>query len=343
MKRLIDSFCEGPLLDWTEWNGVMEEVRGLLARLLSASADEIGFNYNTSLSLMLLSRCVDWHKGDNIVIPDREFPSVVMPGKLLQQWGVEARVIPAVGDLADTDKLLGAIDSRTRMMMVSLVNFLTGQRLDIKKLAKGCREAGVVLVVDAIQAAGPIKIDVKDLGCHALCFGNPKWMMGPMGIGTMYVDRDSIDLLKIPQVGMFSVPEPWNFFDYDQPFVCSCNRYECGTQPVISHYGYRPILEMFLDLGPENIERYLLDLTGKLHDELTRRGVKVITPRNDRDRAAIVTFDAASAGWPDAQALRDTLFKAGVVVSLRMGLIRVSPHFYNTWDEVERLLELVFK
>ena len=343
MESLMKSFSEGPMRPWTEWEAVRQYNRELMAKFLCADIDEIAFNFNTSVSLLLMSNCIAWQPGDNLIVPDREFPSVVMPAKLLEQDGVEARIVEPVDGLTSVDALLGAIDSRTKMMMVSMVNFLTGQRLDIKRLAKGCRDAGVILVVDAIQAAGPIKINVKDLGCHALTFGNPKWMFGPMGIGILYVDKDLICDLRIPQAGMFSVPEPWNFFNYEQPFVCTAIRYESGTQNHFGHHGYVKNLEMFLDLGPAKIEKYLLDFTGRIHDELTRRGVKVITPRADKDRAAIVTFDAASAGWPDAQVLWETLDKAHVTVSTRMGLIRLSPHFYNNWKEVERFLEVTFK
>jgi selenocysteine lyase/cysteine desulfurase len=343
MQDFIHSFCEGPMREYIEWEAVRNRTRELLAKMLNAEVDEIGFNFNTSLSLALLTRGIDWKPGDNIIVADKEFPAVVMPAKLLEQWGVEARVVETVNGLVDEDKLLGAMDGRTRMMIVSLVNFLTGQRLDIKKLSKACRDAGVFLVVDAIQAAGPTKIDVKDLGCQALCFGSPKWMFGPMGVGTVYVDRQALDELKVPQVGMYSVPDPWNFFDYDQELICACQRFECGCPSEIAHHGILPNLEMFLDLGQENIERYLLDLTGRLHDELTRRGVKVITPRKDTARAAIVTFDAASAGWPDAKALADTLKEAAIVISVRMGLVRVSPHFYNGWAEIEKLLDVTFQ
>jgi cysteine desulfurase / selenocysteine lyase len=343
MKNFIDSFCEGPMLDYTEWYALQDRTRALLAQMLNAEVDEIGFNYNTSLSLILLSRCVDWQKGDNIIVSDREYPSVVMPAKLLEQWGVEARIVDTVDGLTSVDKLLDAIDGRTRMIISSLVNFLTGQRVDIKKLAKGCRQAGIILVVDAIQAAGPLKIDVKDLGCHALTFGSPKWMLGPMGVGTIYLERESIGKLKIPQIGMYSVPEPWNFFDYNQPINCQCSRFECGTQNFVAHYGFHHNVEMFLDLGQANIEKYLLELTGKLHDELTRNGIKVITPRADKGRAAIITFDAESAGWPDAKALIDHLAKSKVSVATRMGMVRVSPHFYNEWHEVEKFLDLTIK
>ncbi len=342
MDEFTRSFVYGPMRPYDDWNAMRERTRELLSELLNARPGEIGFNFTTSLCLSMLSHSIGWRPGDNIIAPDRSFPSIVMPAKLLAQDGVEPRVVPTVDGLADEERLLGAIDGRTRMMIVSLVDFLTGQRLDIPRLSKGCRDAGVFLVVDAIQAAGPTKIDVKALGCHALCFGSPKWMFGPMGVGTMYVDYDEIPKLKTVQVSMSSVPDPWNFFDYDQSFIPDCMRFECGCSAHLAHYGMKPNLEMFLDLGPENIERYLLDLTGEIHDALTARGVHVITPRDNARRAAIVTFDAKSAGWSDGQALLDALEKASIIVSLRMGLIRVSPHFYNNRDEIDRMLDVVF-
>jgi selenocysteine lyase/cysteine desulfurase len=223
-----------------------------------------------------------------------------MPAKLLTQWGVEARRVECVDGLISEDALISSIDKRTKMMIVPLVNFLTGLRLDVAKIARECRRAGVFLAVDAIQAAGPVKIDVRALGCHALCFGSPKWMFGPMGIGTCFIEREYIRKLKIPQVGMYAVKDPWNFFNYDQDFVDVAMVYECGCPAMMSHYGINPTLEMFLDIGPENIENYILKITGDFHDELTSRGVNVLTPREDSRRGAIISFDAASAGWENA-------------------------------------------
>jgi selenocysteine lyase/cysteine desulfurase len=153
---------------------------------------------------------------------------------------------------------------------------------------------------------------------------------------------DVLDELRIPQVGMCSVPDPWNFFDYDQPLNIECQRFECGCSAHLSHHGIKPNLEMLIDLGPENTEKYLLELTGYLHDELTSRGAHVITPRDDKRRAAIVTFDAKSAGWDSAEKLFNTLTENHINIAVRMGLVRVSPHFYNEKDEVNKFLNAVF-
>ena len=343
MEDFARSFSRGPMLPYIEWDEIKDDTRNLLAQMLNVKPQEIGFNFTTSLSLMMLSHVIDWKPGDNIIVPDKSFPAVVMPAKLLEQWDVEARIIETVDRLASVDHLIGEIDNRTKMMIVPMVNFLTGQKLDVPKLSKACKDADVFLVVDAIQAAGAIRVDVKSLGCHALCFGSPKWMFGPMGIGTIYLDPEQIDRIKTPQVGIWSVKDPWDFFDYDQPFINETSRYECGCSAYLSHYGMKPNLEMFLDLGVDDTEKYILELTGELHDELTSRGVEVITPRNDNQRAGIVTFDAKSAGWSDADSLAQALTDASITVSVRMGLVRVSPHFYNDRNDIDRFMDVVFR
>ena len=108
----------------------------------------------------------------------------------------------------------------------------------------------------------------------------------------------------------------------------------------LAHYGINPTVEMFLDLGQENIEHHLLTITGEFHDKLTSNGVKVLTPREDTRRAAIVTFDARSAGWESAEALMAALNEKLIRVSVRMELLRISPHFYNTSDELDKVLEI---
>ncbi len=343
MNRFATTLNEGPMWGYDKWAEEHDLTRKLMGKLLNASPNEIGFNFNTSLSLSMFTHAMDWKPGDNIIVPDRCFPSIVMPAKLLEQWGIEARIVEGEDRLISVDRLIDAIDDRTKMMIVPLVNFLTGQRLDIAKLSKACREAGVFLVVDAIQAVGPVEVDVKELGCHALCFGSFKWMFGPMGIGTVYIGQEDLDKIKLPQMGMFSVANPWNFFDYDQELVKTGSVIECGCPANLSHYGINPNVKMLLDLGVKNTNNYLIELTGKLHDELTGRGAEVVTPRDDNDRAAIITFDAKSTGWDNADRLSEALDEAKVKAAVRMGLVRVSPHFYNEWEEIEKFLGVVFK
>jgi len=338
MDSLIKSMVDGPMKPYQEWDDVREKTRGLLAQFLDADIDEIGFNFTTSLSLFMISQLIPWKAGQNIIVPDRAFPSIVYPARVLEQDGVEARIIETVDGLISEDKLIDAIDRNTKMMIVPLVNFLTGLRLDIPRLSQACRDNGVFLSVDAIQGAGAIKIDVKKLGCHALCFGSPKWMFGPMGVGTIYLDKEQFDLCRVPQMGMCSVADAWNFFDYQQPLLNQCLRYEAGCSAHLSHHGMLPNLEMFLDLGRENIETHIMGLTGYLHDQLTSRGITVLTPRDDRRRAGIITFDAKSAGWENADQLLKTLEEQNITVAVRMGMVRVSPHFYNTRDEIDLFL-----
>jgi len=343
MDIFMRSLAYGPMLPWEEWNEEQNRTRDLMGKLIGAEPDEIGFNYNTSLSLIMFTHAISWEPGDNIIVPDKCFPSIVHPARLLKQRGVEPRIVEVADGIISEDRLISAIDDRTRMMIVPLVSFVYGQKLDIAKLAGACRDAGVFLVVDAIQAVGAIKVDVKALECHALCFGSPKWMFGPMGIGTIYIHRDEICRMKVPQLGMMSVEDPWNFFDYEQPMVEGCRRFECGCPNHLAHFGINPNLEMFLDLGPENTDSYLMELSGWLHDELTARGAKVVTPRDDSRRAAIVTFDAASAGWENADRLIETLDNSSIRVSVRMGLVRVSPHFYNEREEIDKFLDVAVK
>ncbi|MFH1676605.1 MAG: aminotransferase class V-fold PLP-dependent enzyme, partial [bacterium] len=260
MRKYSETYCLGPMLDYTVCDAEIAKTRTLMASFLGASFEEIGFNYNTSLTLILFGRMIKWQPGDNMIVPDRCFPSIIMPARLFEQWGVERRMIKPVDGLIDENALLGAIDKKTKFMIVPLVNFLTGQRLDVKRISDECKRAGVFLAVDAIQGAGAIKIDVNNLGCHALCFGSPKWMFGPMGVGTFYIDHEILNDLLVPQAGMNSVVDPWNFFDYDQQFLNDCRRFECGCQMHLAHFGLNPNLEMFLDLGPENTEKYLLEL-----------------------------------------------------------------------------------
>jgi selenocysteine lyase/cysteine desulfurase len=315
-----------------------ETLREEAARFIGAQPDEICFTANTSAGMLLAASEVDFRPGDNLLIPAREFPANVIPWLRLDRAGVCVRFVGAADAAVAADDLMEAADGRTRAMAVSHVSFVTGRRIDLEKLGTFCRERNILLFVDAMQSAGAVRIDVRAQPVDMLAFASMKWLCAPPGCGIFFIRRGILEKLKGFAVGWRGMD--WdgvgNLTDYGVPIFSGARRYDGGSPNVLGHVGLHASLRLFHDIGKEKIFGRISELTAHLIRGLESLGQEVTTPSEAPGRAGIVSFSAARA-----DDLVETLKKRGIVISSRSRLARVSPHFYNTFEEIDRLLEIL--
>ncbi len=316
---------------WETYKGVIADLRAALARLIHASPEEIALVQNTTEGLNLVAHMLPLEPGDNVILCDVEFPSNVFPWKNLGRRGVEARIVPNEGGGLTVDLLERYANARTRAVTTSSVQFLTGFRTDLEAIGTWCREHGVYFVVDAIQSLGVIPLDVQATPVDFLACGGVKWLLGPAGQGFLYVRRELLERLPPPFAGPVSVGGERNsWLNYDLTFLPHAQRLELGTYNYAGIVGLLTAVRFLLETGVEAIEAWTHHLTEMLIEDLKRRGYRILSNREPRRRSAIVTFRPAG----DPKAAWERLRTAGVVLSLREGYLRVSPHGYNTEDEI---------
>jgi selenocysteine lyase/cysteine desulfurase len=183
-----------------------ERVRGLAARLLGArDPQEVAFVENTSTALSLVAEGLDWRPGDNVVGAALEFPTNVYPWMVLASRGVEYRMTPERDGRIDPEELLSLIDDRTRMLVLSWVQYASGFRSDLARLGEACRERGVLFVVDVIQGLGALALDVEAAHVDVAAGSCHKWLLGPEGIGLLYVSDRVIDRLRPARAGRLRI------------------------------------------------------------------------------------------------------------------------------------------
>ena len=321
-----------------EYESIAPRLRAAIARLIGATPEEIAFVQNTSLGLNIAAQSLPLKPGDNVIFCDMEFPSNVYPWMLLErQRGVEARCIPHDGGGLTLEALEKHADDRTRVVAVSSVEFLTGFRTDLEEMGAWCRERGIYFVVDGIQSVGAVPLDVRACYIDFLSCGGPKWLMGPIGIGFIYCRRELLEKITPPMAGCISVVGWEDWRDYDLTFLPSAARFELGGYNLVGMAGLLAAVELLLEVGVEAIHAHTLHLTDLLAADLQRRGYRVVSNREPARRSAILSF--AVPGDPHEAHAR--LQAAGVAVSLRERYIRVSPHGYNTEEEVARVGEVL--
>lgn len=336
MSDLIDELARFGSIYQGKYYERLKGLRAGAARMLGCSPDEIAFVKNTTEGLILVAEGLGWREGDNIVTAEHEFPANVYPWRSLARRGVELRVVPERRWRFELEDFARAIDERTRLLTVSAVEFSTGFRMPLAELGRLCRERGVLFCVDAIQALGAMQFDVKRWGIDFLSADGHKWLLGPEGFGIFYCRRERIEALSNCILGWAGVEDPSDYDRTDQEHARDARRFEEGTYNLAGAMGLAESVDLLLEVGLERIERRVLDLTRRLIEGLRARGCEVFTPAEDHQRLGIVSF--RHPGQPSDR-LHERLMERRIVVAYRRGWIRVSPHFYNSEEQIDELLK----
>ena len=317
---------------WERTGALMETLRSRLAGWVGMTADEIAFTRNVSEGISLLASGLEWRPGDNVVVPDLEFPANVYPWLLLQRREVQTRLAAPDDGEVTLESLARHVDERTRVISVSSVQFFNGFLADLAAIGRFCRERGIIFCVDAIQHLGALPLDAAASGIDFLACGGHKWLMAGEGIGFVAVRRELAERLFPGNVGWQGMVHWTDFFDRRIDFKPGARRFETGTCSAMGVYTLSAALDLFEETGVGEVARRVRERARQTLEEARRREYDLLTP--DREPlSGIVSFRIPGR---DAGALAAALKERGVQVASRQGAIRVSPHFYNTAEEIDR-------
>lgn len=335
MKEVLDQLAYGDL-PWEFWCGQLELFRSRSARLIGSRPEEICFIPNTSTGLLIALYAIPWEKGDNVVHLRDNFPANSVPW-VRNLRTVERREVAVEGDAPLEDRLMARVDGDTKAVVVDWVDFLTGYRLDLKAVGEACRERGIFLVVDGIQGLGSMPIDVSKLSVDFLAASSAKWLLGPVGAGILYIDPSTMDRLNPAMQGwMCHDWKAFNVFDPLPPERKGAGVFEAGSYPGLPLVGLVENLSIFDSLGISKVSGLVWERCRALDDGLSGMGAEMVSPTDEKHASGIVTF--RPPGRRSADKLFEHLTSKKIVVSLRKGAIRLSPHFYNSADEVDSVI-----
>jgi selenocysteine lyase/cysteine desulfurase len=224
---------------------------------------------------------------------------------------------------------------RVRLLALSSVEFGSGARNDLEAIGGLCRERGVLFCVDAIQSVGCFPIDVERCGIDFLSADGHKWILSVEGCGIFYCSRRVLELVTPRIIGWRSVQNNLDFDTYHMDLQPSAGRFEEGTPNTPGIFALGAAIDLLLELDVGAIGERVLALTDRLVDGLRARGAELKSPREPREASGIVSF--AILGQSPAETVRK-LRAERIFVTTRRGGVRASPHFYNSEDEVDRLL-----
>eukprot|EP00913_Durusdinium_trenchii_P010910 g10239.t1 len=280
MNAWADDLAQNGDAEWGHWRKEIERVRDCAARLIGAQPSEIALIRNTTEGVHLVAEGYPWQPGDNVVVPEGEFPTNLYPWLNLAGRDVETRTVPVVDERLDLNRLHEACDERTRIVAASWVGYATGWRNDVAALAEVAHRNGALLFLDAIQGLGVFPLDVEQTPVDFLAADGHKWMLGPEGAGVLFIREEHLSLLRPLGVGWNSVRHADNFSQADLQLKPGADRYEGGSHNAAGTLAFGAALQLLLNFGIEKISHRLLDVTDSLCERLTGLGAQIASCRD---------------------------------------------------------------
>ncbi len=342
IRRAIEKRANPTLFSHEDSFETPRLARRLAARLIGAEAEQIALIHSTGDGINMAASGLELGEGDTVIVADKEFPSNVYPWLNLERRGVTVRFVGGDHGCFDIERFERAIDSRTRVLAISFVQFFNGYRNDLDALTHICREHGIRLFVDGSQGVGALALDVRRTPIDMMACCGPKWLLSPMGAGFFYVSQDLLHIIRPSSVGWLSFlqDESDAAFDHLTDYVfelpLEARKFEVGSPLHLPLAGFCPSLELILEVGIEDIERHIMELLDHFLSFLQGSRFTILSSLEARHRSSILSFTS-----DDIQAVHRHLKANNVHTSVREGGLRVSPHFYNTLDDIDRLITLL--
>jgi kynureninase len=336
-SRFVDLWQDRGVRAWEdEWWMLPMKVGNRIGQLIGAPENSVTMfpNVTSAESVILSSLDFDAPR-DKVVMANMEFPSLLYLHRsfLRDRGGVQVIDCPdEIGVPIDT--FLDAIDERTRLVSISHVLFRSAYIVDIARIVEKAHAAGALVAVDLYQSAGIIPIDVTKWQVDFAVGGCLKWLCGGPSACFLYVRPDLAETLRPRITGWAAHEEPFVFDNSETRLTSGAYRFQSGTPVVPPLYTCQAGLDMILEIGADRIRQNSLKLTDYLMEKATRRGWPVRTPKEHVFRGGTVSIDI-----PDAEHIMHTLVTRDFLVDYRPKAgIRVSPHFYNTLEEIDDLI-----
>lgn len=335
-SQLLDVASNGSI-NYLDWVATKNRARDLVAAMLNVRPEQVAFTRNTSDGFATIAAGLPWKKGDNIVSFEREFPANFYAWRRIRdELGVELRLCPERDGRIDMQEFIGLIDTNTRIVAISSVQFASGFRADLERIGEAARKVDALFCVDIIQGFGAMPYDLPAQLVDAASGASHKWLCAPEGCGVLYLSDRARERVHPTLIGWISVEVPWDFEDRDQPFKPNALAWESGTGCSSLFYGLEQSLKLLNETGIDRIERHLEELSDLLCDSLAGGNYEIVSSRNRAEKSQIVCIK--HLGGMTSNEIAEQLQNANIIISPRTDRLRIAPHFYNNEEDIMRLI-----
>ncbi|MFX1606643.1 MAG: aminotransferase class V-fold PLP-dependent enzyme [Promethearchaeota archaeon] len=312
----------------------LKKVRQHLAQLLGGDYSQYAFVSSTSAGINSIAHSVEYPTESNVVVCDLEFPANYVPWQnASKMYGFELRVAKSKDGAISLDSFSDQVDENTKVLAVSQIQFGSGFRVDLTKLSKLAHDNSAILVVDIIQAAGCFNTDLKKLGVDFATGQAAKWLLGPIGAGYIYVNQSVMDNLSPRFIGWWGVENLMEFEYSDRTPLPDARKFQVGSPAMVAYVGLLESLKTLLQIPGKTRENTAMDNADYLRKRLLESEVPFYDFGQDHNSAII------SCKPQDVEELHKELIEKRIHCSVRNGRLRISPHFYNNHEEIDRIVD----
>ena len=316
--------------------GRSDKARNKIAKLIHAPEEDICMVTNTSEGINIVAQGLGLGEKDNIIITDKEFAGNVLAWMNLEKNGAKIKKVKTEYGKDPINDIMAAVDSDTKVVTISFVGWIDGFKQDIKKLGEFCKERNIVFVVDAIQGIGAMGIDVMSSCVSFLSCGGYKWLMSPNGTGFIYVNKELLPQLESKYISYLSVVKDPGRFDFKIELKKDVTRFCLGSINDSGIAAMEKSLDLIVNTGIQNIQRHIGELNRYATERIQDKGYKIISNLTPEHMSGILTFRGKNI-----KNKYEELIKRNIIVSLRNGWIRISPHLYNNQEDIDQLLDVL--
>jgi selenocysteine lyase/cysteine desulfurase len=349
VNRVLTDYAEQGYVAFFQWIEQRERLRGKLGQLIGAQASDIALISGTTRGINDLALCIPWQTGERVVLFEGEFPANVSPWQnAARLFGLRIDFVPMTHAVEDEESFLTPLarllEDGARLVAVSAVQFQTGLRMPLGRIAQLCSRYGAELCVDAIQGCGVVPLDAPRLGVDYLVTGAHKWLLGPEGAGFMYARPERAKALLPHTAGWLSHEDGTRFLfagpgelRYDRPIKPSVQMVEGGSSSTLGFAAMEAGVEPLLALTPGAIFEHVNQYLNRLEPGVVARGFRSRRATETERRSGILSFQPPQG--VSAADLVGELRSRGVLASMPDGLLRFAPHFPNAVSEIETVLD----
>ena len=312
---------------WEYWVEREDAARAAFARLVGAEPDEVAVTASLSAGVSALASGLRYARRSKIVTTELEFPTVGQIWHAQESRGARVVHVPLEG-------FERAIDDDTAVVSITHVSYRTGEMIDVKEVVRLAHERGALVLLDAYQSAGSVPLDVKELGVDFLAAGTVKYLLGSAGLAFFYCRRELFERAWPTATGWFADQNIFAMDIHDYSPAPTARRFQAGTPPIPSIYAGIAGIELIESIGIEETREHVLHLTAHLVAGVDELGGTVVTPRERERHGALICVKAT-----DVDELVAALGRWGIVTSSRDGNVRISPHAYNSIEDIDLVLE----
>lgn len=321
---------------------IRRRIKSILAPLLNCGPEELALIHNTAEGMNVISHGIDLKPGDEIILLENEYPSNVYPW---QHWG-DKDVRLQFAPMSDTpsqflESFSDLVTPRTRLVSLSAVHWCSGMPLPLAAIGDICRKHQIIFVVDGAQGVGMQPIDVNKMGIDYMAFSAWKWLMGPLGLGVLYIDRQHLDGLTPTFMGTNSVVEAQTYLPYKTELDGTADRFTFSTASIADWVYFLSSLEFLGSIGFDVVRARIFELNAYLATVLEANGLTVISRQFPDAPTGITVCENNERFYPSAAAAMNHLQQNGIIVAERLGRIRFSPHIYNSFDQMDRVAQVL--